>query len=129
MDQQQAGAVELVERVERDCVPPSLAPGTVAVISAGPGDLSAPVVMSRLWIRCTKVTPSANFDSASTYIVPVLASITGVLVMPICGTRSVQKLSSGVETVLSPGVAPCAVSIRLTCHKGAEFPPLSASKA
>ena len=59
-------------------------------------------------------------------MVPVLVSITGVLVMPISGTMSVE-LTSPVGTVVIP-----APGLRkLTCHNGAEFvpAPLSASKA
>lgn len=56
----------------------------------------------------------------------MLVSITGVPVMPICGTRSVQAMSLMLSTVVTEGGL-----MKLTCHSGFAWAPaaLSASKA
>ena len=99
------------------------------MMTTGPGDFSAPVVTSSACKRWMKTPPS--FEFASTYMVPVAGSMTGVLVIPTCGTRSEQPMSELLLTVVAPAAAPCAVSIRLACHSGLAFAPvlLSASNA
>ncbi len=110
---------------------PSPVPGMVAVMTIGPGDFSAPVVTSSACKRWMKAPPSFDFDS--TYMVPVavVGSMTGVLVIPTCGTRSGQPMSELLLTVVAPAAAPCAVSIKFACHSGLAFAPvlLSASNA
>ncbi len=74
---------------------------------------------------------SEMVDFATTYIVFVVGSMTGVPVMPICGTMSAVEDVAVRASAFSPAPAPWAASISDTCHKGEAFaPPLeSASKA
>ena len=80
--------------------------------------------MSRACSRWKK-TPF-SFVFATTYSVPALGSITGVPVMPICGTRSVHSMSLTLSTVVTDGGL-----MKLTCHSGLALAPaaLSASNA
>jgi len=85
---------------------PSPVPVTVPVMTTGPGDFSAPVVTSS---ACKAMDEDATFfEFASTYMVPVVGSMTGVLVIPTCGVRSPQPMSELLLTV----VAPAARSVR-----------------
>ena len=70
-------------------------------------------------------------DFATTYIVFVVGSMTGVPVMPICGTMSVGSRRRPLGIGVSPDPAPWAASISDACQRGfALAPPLeSASKA
>ena len=84
-------------------------PGPTVLVEWVEGDRGTPV--ARAWNRCgdhlgtgrlfcagrnvehvqaVHMCPLDCFDVASTYIVPVVGSITGVLVMPIWGIRSLQ---------------------------------------
>src|ERR1035441_4122473 len=107
-------------------VPPELPfpfPGTDADKVTGPPNFSLPVVISRACKRWMKVV-SPTVDLATTYIVLVLGSMTGVLVIPISGTMSFVR-TYPEETVVSP--APSSE----TFHNGFALAPvlLSASKA
>ena len=85
-------------------------PGTVAAISLGPPNFSAPVVMSSacsLW----NVVPLSSV-MAETYNVCVTGSITGVPVTPTRGPMPVRP-----PKLPSAGVIPFAGSMKLRFHK------------
>src|SRR5271167_432714 len=94
---------------------PSPEPATLALITTGPPNFSAPVVMSSACSRCTYWGLSlvaASLVLATTYSVPPATSTTGVPVIPISGVRSVEWTSS-LETEMTFGG--CR---KLTCHSG-----------
>ena len=82
--------------------------------------------MSSACKRCTNrvVPPTTSFVLATTYSVPLPASITGVPVIPISGAMSQHSPVSPAATV----VTPAAGLMKLTCHSGVLLRP-SASKA
>ena len=83
------------------------------------GTLSAPVVMSSAWIRWMYVVvfPETSLLIATTYMVSVFRSITGVAVMPISGVTWLPWTGSE-GTSPGPSIETCQ-----------SFAPVSASKA
>src|SRR5208282_382970 len=101
---------------------PSPVPLTVASITTGPNDFSFPVVMSSACRRFTSAPPSS--DQATTYIVFVVVSITGVLVTPLTAVLPPPQGRMLALTGVAPDGAPCAASTKLAFHKYVAFAPV-----
>src|SRR4029077_14329406 len=82
----------------------------------GPPNFSAPVDTSKA-CRRWKYAPF-SLVMATTYIVPVFASITGVLVIPISGVAMSGQLTSAMGTGVTPD------DRKLTVHNGVALVPL-----
>src|SRR6202044_2232160 len=74
-------------------------PGTLAVMTMGPPNFSAPEVTSSACSRCTADPPSKA--ALTTYSVPETGSITGVPVMPTWGWISVLTREEGIVVALA----------------------------
>src|SRR5207249_4508136 len=84
---------------------PSLAgetPGHDAQISTGLLGWSAPVVTSNAYRYWWNVPSASRFVLATTYSVPVVSAITGVLVTPMTGAIFPQASMSSVDMGASP---------------------------
>src|SRR6266436_6660748 len=91
-------------------------------MATGDPDFSLPVARSMACRRWWKVVPPEFIDFETTYRTAPAGSITGVPVTPTSGAISppgpkpTRKLAFPLGTVVSPAVAPCPVSMRLTFH-------------
>src|SRR5581483_9344816 len=93
-------------------------PFTEALITTGPPNFSRPVVKSSACRRCQRRSVPERSRSrvrARTYRVCVVGSITGVEVIPICGSMKGQKtLAEGTLVI------PAAGLVNAVCQSGAD---------
>src|ERR1700757_3717107 len=87
-------------------------PGNGRCAASSLAGFSLPLVMSSACSFCTNAP--CSFVRASTYIVLLAASITGVGVIPTSGVINGQSTSSSVSVVM-----PCCGSTKLVFHNGA----------
>ena len=114
-------AILVLHRVEDHVRPVAAGPGARIgdrLVDQRGETVSAPVVMFSAWIRWMYVVlfPETSLLIATTYMVSVLRSITGVAVMPISGINEPRRGSDGTSP--GPSTETCQSSV-----------PVSASKA